>query len=58
MLIAGKIEFRPENRNGEWAYRLRWAFTVEPLIVDGYPKLATPRGIEAYASGLVLKIAA
>jgi len=58
MLIAGKIEFRPENRNGERPYRLRWAFTVEPLIGDGYPNLAAPRGIGAYASGLVLKIAA
>ena len=31
---------------GQPGYRLRWAFTVKPLIGDGYLHVASPRGFE------------
>ena len=45
-LLAGRIEFRPEEKNGARHYHLRWAMTVKPLIGGGYIELASPRGFE------------
>ena len=34
--IVGRIEFRPEERDGVPRYRLRWALTIKPLMDEGY----------------------
>lgn len=42
-LLAGRIEFLPEKRDGAWACRLGWAITVKPLLEEGYIGMASPR---------------
>ena len=45
-LLAGRIEFHPEERDGKPTYRLRWALTLKPSIDEGYIGVASPRGFE------------
>jgi len=49
----GRIEFRPEERDGERGYRLRWVLVTKALM-DRNIGVASPRGLEAYASDLKL----
>jgi hypothetical protein len=42
-LLARRIEFLPEEKDGTRRYHLRWAMTVKPLMGDGYIALASPR---------------
>jgi site-specific DNA recombinase len=44
-LIPGRIEFRPEDRDGARGYRLRWSLATTALM-DGYLGVASPRGFE------------
>jgi hypothetical protein len=44
-LVAGRIEFRLEERGGERGYRLRWALATNALM-DGNIGVASPRGFE------------
>jgi hypothetical protein len=44
-LIAGRIEFRPEERDGERGNRLRWALVTKALM-DGNMGVASPQGFE------------
>jgi hypothetical protein len=45
-LIADRIEFAPEQHDGERRYRLRWALRLMPMIEQGYIGVASPRGFE------------
>jgi site-specific DNA recombinase len=45
-LLVGRIEFRPEERDGARHYHLRWGLSVKPLIDEGYIGVASPRGFE------------
>jgi hypothetical protein len=42
-LLAGRIQFLPEEQDDAWLYRLRWTLTIKPLMEEGYIGVASPR---------------
>jgi hypothetical protein len=45
-LIAGRIEFRPEQKDEARGYHLRWSMVAKPLFGEGYIGMASPTGFE------------
>ena len=46
-LLAGRIQFLPEERNGARAYKLHWSIVTKSLLeTSGYIGMASPGGFE------------